>query len=219
VACASDGAGSTTHGGVGARMACDIVMQQAAEHYQRHGSFADLTAAAVLSWCDDARREIADHAETHETPFREFAATLCVAVMTSGKTVFFQVGDGAIVASRNGVMGVVFWPQSGEYINTTHFLTSPDFLNHVQTLAVDGEFSDVALLTDGIERLALQFDSRTPHTRFFAPLFQVLRATDDASGLQRELVQFLDSASMRSKTDDDRTLVLTSRIHPASGVS
>jgi hypothetical protein len=216
VACVADGAGSTKHGGVGARMACDAVLAHAATFFENEDVVADLTAQKVLSWCDKARREIADYAELQETPFRDFAATLCVVVMVPGRTVFFQVGDGAIVASRQGVMGVVFWPQSGEYVNTTHFLTSPDFLNHVQTLAVDGEFSDVALLTDGIERLALQFDSRTPHTRFFAPLFRVLRATADADGLQRDLVQFLESESIRNKTDDDRTLVLTSRVNAAA---
>ena len=218
VACVADGAGSTKHGGIGAQMACNAVLAHAATHFEEPDAIADLTAHKVLKWCDKARSEIADYAELHETPFRDFAATLCVVVMAPGKTVFFQVGDGAIVASRNSVMGVVFWPQSGEYVNTTHFLTSPDYLNHVQTLAVDGEFSDIALLTDGIERLALQFDNRTPHTRFFAPLFQILRATADADGLQRDLAQFLESESIRNKTDDDRTLVLTSRVDAAAGV-
>ena len=41
-------------------------------------------------------------------------------------------------------------------------------------------FSDVALLTDGMERLALRFDSRTPHLPFFEPFFQALRTGDSS---------------------------------------
>lgn len=220
VACVADGAGSTRHGGVGARMACEAVLEHASARFDAAGTLAELSADEVLAWCELARRAIADHAETTQTAFREFAATLCVVVTAPGKSVFLQIGDGAIVASRNGSMGVAFWPQSGEYINTTHFLTSPDFRDRVQTLAVDHEFTDVALLTDGIERLALRFDSLTPHPPFFTPLFQALRTTTDPASLERDLCQFLQSDSMQNKTDDDRTLVLASRVSEApDGVS
>lgn len=212
VACVADGAGSTRFGGIGARMACETIVEHAVARFDADGSLAELTADDVLAWCDLARTAIAEHAETTQSAFREFASTLCVAITAPGKAVFLQIGDGAIVASRHGAMGVAFWPQSGEYINTTHFLTSPDFRDRVQTLAVDCEFSDLALLTDGIERLALRFDSLTPHPPFFAPLFQALRNTANAAGLERDLRQFLLSEFMQNKTDDDRTLVLAARV-------
>jgi hypothetical protein len=73
-------------------------------------------------------------------------------------------------------------------------------------------FSDVALLTDGMERLALRFDSLTPHPPFFRPLFEALRATTNVDALTEDLRQFLQSDSVQNKTDDDKTLVLASRI-------
>src|SRR5690606_13212537 len=133
------------------------------------------------------------------------------AVVTPARSIFFQIGDGAIVARRNGVFAVVFWPQSGEHINTTNFLTSPDFLNQIQDCVVDGDFDDMALLTDGVDRLALQFDSQTAHPPFFQPLFTTLRAATDVDALAVELGQFLQSDSVQIKNDDEKTLLLAWR--------
>jgi hypothetical protein len=123
---------------------------------------------------------------------------------------FFQVGDGAMILRRCGVYGVVFWPQSGEYANSTNFLTSDDFREQLAFSAAGG-CSDVALMTDGLERLALRFDSQTPHIPFFDPLFRALRAADDVAGLNEGLRQFLASESVQSRSDDDKTLILASR--------
>ncbi len=212
VACVADGAGSSRHGGVGSSLACESVLESAGKFLETFDSFAELEDKHVLSWCDDARRKIGDYAEFSEGGIREFATTLCLAVVAPQRTLFVQIGDGAIIARKNGVFGVVFWPQSGEYVNTTTFLTSPEYRERVQTLVVDGTFDDVALMTDGLERLALRFDSLTPHPPFFQPLFTALRGAGDVAALDQDLAQFLKSDSLRTKTDDDRTLVLASRV-------
>jgi hypothetical protein len=148
----------------------------------------------------------------HDRPVRDYATTLAAAMISPGGSAFFQIGDGAIVARKHGALGVIFWPQSGEYINTTHFLTADDYAAHVQALATRTAISDLALFTDGIERLALKFDSLTPYPPFFQPLFQALRTTTDMEGLEEALRQFLQSDSMREKSDDDKTLVLATSV-------
>lgn len=212
VACVADGAGSSAHSGVGSRMACEKIVEAAAAHFEEHGTLAKLEAADVLAWCEAARKAIAEDADEHDRQLRDYASTLCAAVITGGQSIFFQIGDGAIVGRRNGVFGVVFWPQSGEYINTTNFLTSHEFLEQIQVCTVAGEFSDMALLTDGVERLALRFDSQTPHPPFFEPLFGALRAVDNIDALTAELGQFLQSDAVQIKNDDDKTLLLACRV-------
>jgi hypothetical protein len=69
-------------------------------------------------------------------------------------------------------------------------------------------------MTDGMERLALRFDSRTPHLPFFEPFFQALRTGDASRDLDGALLRFLESESVRSRSDDDKTLILASRIAP-----
>jgi hypothetical protein len=216
VACVADGAGSTTHGGEGARLACESIVESAAAHYADQGTLASLQPDDALSWCAAARSAIAAHAETHERRLRDYASTLLAAVISAEQTIFFQIGDGAIVVRRSGVLGVVFWPKSGEYVNTTDFLTSDDFRGQIQVCAAPGEFTDVALFTDGLERLALQFNALTPHAPFFNPLFGVVRGGADAASLTEGLRQFLQSGPVEGKNDDDKTLLLACRV--ADGV-
>ena len=123
-----------------------------------------------------------------------------------------EEGSPRAVQRRHGALGVVFWPQSGEYLNTTSFLTSPDFQERLQVRLVQGGFTDVALFTDGVERLALQFDSLTPHAPFFHPLFEGVRAIQDVDALAEDLKRFLESDSVTKMNDDDKTLLLACRI-------
>jgi hypothetical protein len=210
VACIADGAGSSKHSAIGARLACQAMLQGATSHFESAGSFAELSADHVLEWCDKAYGVISDEAEANGHSVREYASTLCTAIVTRHRAVFLQIGDGVIVACKAGVCGVVHWPQSGEYVNTTNFLTSSDYQEHVVVCEAGGGFTDIALLTDGMERLALRFDAFTAHLPFFKPLFGALRAANNLDVLGNDLRNFLQSESVRNKTDDDKTLVLAS---------
>lgn len=212
VACVADGAGYSPHSDIGSALACESIVQSAAAHFETKRTFANLEAGDVLQWCDTARDKIYHCAERDQRQPRDYATTLCAAVVSDRRSVFFQVGDGAIVVRKNAVCGVVFWPQSGEYINTTTFLTSAEYRDRLAVATTAAGFSDVALFTDGIERLALKFDSLTPHLPFFQPLFGALRAASNVEALAGDLGRLLQSDSVRNKTDDDKTLVLASRI-------
>ena len=43
-----------------------------------------------------------------------------------------EFGDGAIVALLEEAYQVIFWPQSGEYVNTTNFVTDQEFERHFE---------------------------------------------------------------------------------------
>lgn len=212
VATVADGAGSSAHSGTGSELTCKSIIDSAAAFFDANGSFGPLSPEDVLAWCETARRALSDHAEPRDRQLRDYASTLCAAVVSNKGSTFFQIGDGAIVARRHTALGVLFWPQSGEYINTTNFITSHEFRDHVQIWSTADSFSDLALLTDGLERLALRFDALTPHPPFFQPFFGALRKARDVEALSQELRQFLLSESVQTKTDDDKTLVLASRI-------
>ena len=124
---------------------------------------------------------------------------------------FVQIGDGAIILGNDTLYGVVFWPQSGEYANSTNFLTSDEYEKQLEFLATPSKCSKVALMTDGIERIALRFDSQTPHIPFFDPLFRALSSTADLDSLNEGLRGFLGSNSVQLRSDDDKTLVLAAR--------
>jgi serine/threonine protein phosphatase PrpC len=212
VACVTDGAGSARYGAIGSATAADSILHSATAHFEQHGTFAGLVCEDIVRWCEAARARLADDATSRRAELRELATTLCAAIVSPWCSYFFQVGDGAIILMKNDVSGVVFWPQSGEYVNSTNFLTSNEYRDHLQFASTTNGFSDVALLTDGMERLALRFDSRTPHRPFFEPLFQALRTDENTGDLAENLRRFLKSDSVRSRSDDDKTLILASRI-------
>jgi hypothetical protein len=107
----------------------------------------------------------------------------------------------------------VFWPQRGEYANTTRFLTDVDALTWVQAEAFAGPVADIALLTDGLEPLALHYASKSVHQPFFAGMFQPLIAVHDDGEIKQlsaALAKFLTSERVRSRTDDDVSVLLAS---------
>jgi hypothetical protein len=66
----------------------------------------------------------------------------------------------------------------------------------------------IALLSDGLQMLALKFPSWDPFTPFFDPLFKFAGDVTDAVAAKADLERFLGSKKVRSKTDDDVTLVI-----------
>lgn len=213
IAVCADGAGSASHADVGARVTCESVAEQARLWLDATNHEQQLSRDVVLAWVNDVRQHIVDVATSLDVSSRELACTLLGAVVNDCTATFFQVGDGAIVAATNGEFEIVFWPQSGEYANVTNFLTNDDVEQQLvfeqRSIAVD----EFALLTDGLQMLALDFTHRQAHAPFFEPLFARLRSEVDAASLSGPLRHFLQSTPVNERTDDDKTLILASRSH------
>ncbi len=207
----SDGAGSAKEGGQGARIACATARASIEATLLNHTTTLD--ESIVEAWIKDIRRELSESASANDLTTRDFACTFLGALIGSGKAVFFQIGDGAIVASSSGVQGVVFWPDSGPYANMTYFLTEDDALINLHISITNSRIDEVALFSDGVQRLALSFEQRSPHTPFFEPMFKALRSQNplNCGTLNEQLADFLNSAQINSRTDDDKTLILASR--------
>lgn len=211
VACVADGAGSAPYSSTGSRIACDAIVANALSYFDARRNFDDFRRDDAIAWCAEARQSILETAEASQQRVRDYATTLCAVVACGPRFICFQIGDGAIVIRNSGAYGVAFWPQSGEYANSTNFITAPDFRDHLEFVAANGQFSDVALLTDGIERLALDFTAKTPHVPFFEPLFSALQGSADATQLEEGLKQFLQSKPVTTRSDDDKSLILATR--------
>ena len=86
----------------------------------------------------------------------DYACTLLGVVASPTHTLYFQIGDGAIVipASDPEAYDWVFWPQHGEYANTTNFVTQAN-AQDVFELRVGPAVSEFAMFSDGLERLIL----------------------------------------------------------------
>jgi Protein phosphatase 2C len=213
LAVVADGAGSAAFAQVGSQLACNTLVEAIASWIFENG-IRDISRDVVLNQWLQGRvlGAFAIQAEAAELRLRDFATTLLGILVSDDRTVCFQVGDGAIVFSSGTKFDLAFWPQNGEYANTTNFLTDPNLSDSLLFLVSEAPVDEVALLSDGLQMLALDYASRTPHQPFFAPMFSRLRIEQPGeSPLCIALEEFLNSDSINSRTDDDKTLVLATR--------
>lgn len=208
----SDGAGSAKLGGQGAELAC-ITARASIEATLSSLELTAINECHVNEWIKDIQQAIYKTADVNGLAARDYACTLLGAVVSPNQAIFFQIGDGAIVASSGCVQGVVFWPDSGQYANMTYFVCEEDAFEHLHVTITNAHIEEVALFTDGIQRLALSYEQRTPHIPFFEPMLNVLRRQNpiECEALDEQLSKFLSSPQINERTDDDKTLVLATR--------
>jgi hypothetical protein len=212
IAVVADGAGTAELAHLGAEIAVDTVSSVASlgARAGRRDLGDVLREGAAL-----ARQRILEAAADRQAPPRDLACTLLAVIAAPMGGAALQIGDGVIVASeQNADWRPVFWPQKGEYANTTFFLTDEQALAKAEVTALSDNVLDVALMSDGLEQLALHFATRSAHLPFFRSMFaplQSLEPAGEAAQLSQSLCALLGSGQVRARTDDDSTLVLATR--------
>lgn len=234
----ADGAGSASHGGDGAKIACESAMNFAQSITFFGNKLTDHKAK-------DIAKNIVEYVQTTLSKYinrlnqhnqknskecsdldglltlRDFSCTFLGVLVIDNQTLLMQIGDGAIILnfeqniqgckSESGLI-VPIRPMQGEYANMTNFITESKALDYLATKTYQRKPKQVVVMTDGLQRLALNLTTFTPHPPFFAPFFRALENTQSShegrQALQSALDSFLDSQSVNSRTDDDKTLVL-----------
>jgi hypothetical protein len=211
---AADGAGSTKNGGTGAEIACETAYAAILETLRQNHDLSVITESGIREWVRSARNAINDRAERTDLPLRDYACTLIGAIAGDNHALFFQIGDGAAVITEGDGYQAVFWPDQGEYANTTFFVSDENFSERLRIAHKDSSPAEIALFTDGLQNLVLSFSGRTAHTGFFRPLFSALKKNPDNAftDLSCHLRQLLSSDDINNRSDDDKTLVLAVRI-------
>lgn len=212
----ADGAGSARHAAAGSREAACAAARFLVDLLSQsfHGDESSLQSA-LLACLQHARTALeksakADGNYADREGLTQYATTLLVVCVTDSLIGALQLGDGAIVLRRGaGDLFLMFDLVRGEYINEAHFLTSPDFAECARCRVIASESIDaIAMLTDGIEILALEYADASPYAPFFEPMFSFAsaQATTDV-----ELDEFLRSDRVCERSDDDKTLLLAIR--------
>ena len=215
-AAVADGAGSAVCGGEGATRTCRALLGLMGAHLDSGRTVEEITQDTVGSWINTIQNLLEEEARAVSRERRDFACTILGLIVAESCATCLQVGDGVIVLadSEEHAYGHVFWPDRGEYANTTHFVTEEDAIEHLQFDSVKRRVVEAALLTDGLQNIALNYQQRTAHEPFFRGLFTPLRTAEEGCSreLSESLAAFLSSPRVNEKTDDDKTLVLASRI-------
>jgi len=205
--CVADGAGSASHSHIGATLACAEFETQV----HSIGPETLFLRESMLEIFARVRDALLAEAVTLNISHRELACTVLISVVGPESAVFAQIGDGAIVIPDGTGFRVVFWPEPAEYANTTDFLTDEKFAETMVFETILSPIMELAVFTDGLQRLTLDFGARQPFPRFFQPMFERVRSQDDPELLAPPFRDFLDSSRVNDRTDDDKTLVLAVR--------
>jgi hypothetical protein len=205
VAASADGAGSAELSHLGSKAAVDRFMELATVE-------AAPTKEQIEAWVDAARERVLEAAAANETTPRQLACTFLGTLVGDGWAAFAQIGDGVIVFDGPDGYQLAFWPDNGEYANTTRFLSEDDYRRNLRIEIVERQVTELAVLTDGLQMLALDIAGAKVHDRFFSPLFGAVRNGPDEAALQTSLLEFMDSKRVNERTDDDKTLLLATRI-------
>jgi hypothetical protein len=210
VLAAADGAGSARLGGDGAAIASQWAAELLAFQLEEPKPATDADwEQLLLGVLGRTRARLRHAADVHGAPLGDLATTLIVAAVTPEVIAVAQVGDGTAVIRRGGDLSVVAEVARAEYLNETVFLTSRGWRSDARTAVIDADGVDaIALLTDGLQLLALDLASGAPHAPFFDPLFAF--AVDEESD-PADLETFLGSERVSARTDDDKTLVIAVR--------
>jgi hypothetical protein len=196
----ADGAGSAPRAGEGA----GVAVAAAIGHAMANAAAHDDDPAGLATGCVDAAR-FALEEQAADDDLGELATTLLVVVALGSRLGMAQVGDGAVIVDTGVGLQVVGAVERGEYLNETTFLTSSAWANERRVDRVDGSLEGVAVMSDGLQLLALDLAAMEAHVPFFEPLWAFARAEGSTSA---ELAAFLASERVCARTDDDKTLVL-----------
>jgi hypothetical protein len=211
---AADGAGSSTDGGTGAEIACDTLYSSILQTLEKKEDLSLVTEQDITGWITGARDSVDACAKKQGKLLVDYACTCIGSVAGRNHALFFQIGDGGIVINADDDYRVIFWPEQGEYINSTCFLSDKDYLDHLNITFTDSPSAEIALFTDGLQNMVLSFSQKKAHTGFFKPIFEALKKDSDHEffGSSSQLSSFLLHREISERSDDDKTLILAVRI-------
>lgn len=216
ISVAADGAGSAEFASCGSNLACRLLIDEITRFLTDGGTVCAIENDFLVSAVHKFQREVLWRATELGVSSYSFACTLLGAIIGQQHAVFFQIGDGAIVvSSRNDPDGYgwIFWPMTGEYENTTVFATDDGAPEMLRVECTDRVYDELAIFTDGIQRLVLDYREFSAHIPFFRATFRPLRTELPGylEQLSDHLNRYLNSPKVIARTNDDKTLILATR--------
>lgn len=206
----ADGAGTADHSDLGANTAVTAALARLEQALQQTIPNTEEDWQALLGSTQAAAFEsVRLLAEEQDQPLRSYACTLTCLAAAGGQLAVVSIGDGIVIAvDEAGELEAICRLQRGEYANETYFLTQEDAAELAQFSWRAHTPAAVAMLSDGLARLALSLPEQKPFSPFFAPLIEFASQAADLTLAAGQLAAFLDSERVNDRTDDDKSLLI-----------
>ncbi|MFZ9856922.1 MAG: PP2C family serine/threonine-protein phosphatase [Roseiflexaceae bacterium] len=230
----SDGLGSAAYSDRGSKFVCQYVVEHLAQAITPadpsiFSSIAQFVTgvtphidmrAIMINAATEARTALLALANSEQHDLRDYACTLLVAIMSPDEWHVLHIGDGAVVGITSATaVKTLSAPDNGEFINVTVPLTSSDYQQHLRYEHAKEQLFGIALLSDGVQPMCINYKTGDAYPGFFMPLINWLTAFPQAqlADASDGLCKLLDSDRLRQKSDDDMTLVLVITHNTSTG--
>lgn len=207
----SDGLGSACHAATGSSMAVAAVLDAYRQSLVPHSKIVD---GELIDMAKYARAMLFQHAVESDAGISpaDLACTLLIAVADSEGTRVLQIGDGMLIGDKDGsdYQRLLVAIDHGA-TNLTSSLTGYDFPESIQVRAL-GPVRRLAVLSDGLDLHAFDFEEGRPYAEFFDRLFSRLDAPEfDQELLQAKLADYLRCEPVSALSRDDKSIILALR--------
>ena len=218
VAAVADGAGSAPRSDEGSRTAVDAAVATIVDGINRQPAAAfseSLAESLARDAIKQARIAVERYGRRRDVPLRELASTLIVAFASDDLLTAAQVGDGAVIAFNidAGDAKTLCAAHTGEHANETTFITSRSRPHEIADVghASGHDYDALALISDGLQNLALKMPEREAFLGFWNPMLQDLAYTDEPEAVPERLHAFISGERVQSRTTDDVTIAIAVR--------
>lgn len=204
----ADGAGSAAQAALGSTLAVSTTLSSLLDSHTKGCPITNETAKSALGLaCQCTLNALSAKATELGAEPSDLASTLIIVVASRNFCTAGQIGDGSVVVTDDNENFIALTtPTTGEFTNETALLGCTPAMD-VQIGSLP-EYcpKSIVVLTDGLQRLALQMPHGIPHAPFFRPLFKRFHDLPE-SEMETFLKEFLNSPCVNNRTDDDKTLV------------
>ena len=213
----ADGAGSAPRSDEGSKIAVNAAVTTIADGINKHPAAAfgeHLAESLVRNAIEGAKDAVVRHARRLNVSPHELASTLIVAFASDSLVTAAQVGDGAVIAfNMDGGAKTLCAAHTGEYANETTFITSRSKPHEIASVghASGYEYDRMALITDGLQNLALKMPEREAFLGFWEPMLNDLAQTDEPEAVSERFHAFISGERVQSRTGDDVTIAIAAR--------
>jgi hypothetical protein len=198
----ADGAGSAKNAELGASIAVREILDAISQCTK---PCKEITEDDCSIWLAKIIEAIQREADKSNSEIGDYATTLLFAIFEEDGALFWQLGDGGWVYDNGDKIEAATWPQNGEYIDQTYFITSPKAEDMWKFVYCDNVKAAIGF-TDGIEFLCLDFSLKEPVYQFTGKILSYLKLSNSEKEVGEQIQMLLDSPSVEERTDDDKTL-------------
>lgn len=207
VACVSDGMGSASHAQLGSLTAAQFVTQFLKAEIELKNTDEEIITIIKEGFIQ-TNEKLLEVANENEITIKDLNATLLVFLSLGERQFYGQVGDCTLIGKEEKGYSVIAKQQRGEYANATFSICNLDSVENGIFEKVEEYYSEVALMSDGMESISISAKDKKVSELFFNPFFKVFdHANLDQDKVEESLKKFLDSKRISQKTDDDKTML------------